>query len=133
MKLKKIILYALVGLLALQFTFIGLAKTALPFFGFDMFVNNMAALNYNRGWTFAVGLVDLLGGLGLLVPRLRGYAALGLIFLLHGAIGSHFTHNDPPANIVGGAAMSIVLLVLVLMLDKPFAITDKRNQLVISQ
>ena len=127
MTAKKIFLGLILGLLALQFIGVGLAKTLLPFFGVHMFVDNMAHLGYSRLGTFGVGLLDLLGGVGLLVPRLRGYAAGGLLLVLHGAIGAHIAAHDPAANIVGGAGLSAVLLTLVLVLDRPFIIRDRRT------
>lgn len=125
----KIVKNILIGLLALQFIGIGVMKVIMPLFGVDMFVKNMADLNYNYTWTILIGLADLIGGIGLLFKKYRGYAAIALLFLLHGAIGSHVTHNDPLATTVGGAGLAMVLLVLLLILDKPFTIIDKaRNK-----
>lgn len=123
----KIVKLTLSYLLAFQFTMIGIMKVIMPFFGVSMFLENMAKLNYNHNWTIFIGLCDLLGGIGLAIPKFRGYAALGLIFLLHGAIGSHITHNDSIGTIVGGAGLSIILLVIILILEKPFAVTDNNT------
>jgi putative oxidoreductase len=123
----KIIKNILIGLLALQFIAIGLMKVVMPLFGVNMFVENMATLNYNYTWTIIIGLVDLFGGIGLIFKKYRGYAAISLLFLLHGAIGSHITHNDPLATTIGGAGVSMVLLIIVLLLDKPFGLIDKAN------
>ncbi len=121
----KIIKNILIGVLAIQFIGIGVMKVIMPIFGINMFVENMANLNYNYTWTILVGLIDLFGGIGLLFKKYRGYAAVVLLFLLHGAIGSHITHNDSLGAIFGGAGMSMVLIVVVLILDKPFGIIDK--------
>jgi putative oxidoreductase len=119
----------LIGLLAIQFIAIGVMKVVMPLFGVDMFVKNMEGLNYGYAWTVFIGALDLTGGIGLLFKKWRGYAALGLIFLMMGAIGSHVTHNDTVGSIVGGAAMSATLLIVLLLLDKPFSFHDKaRNQ-----
>jgi hypothetical protein len=65
----------------------------------------------------------------LIFKKYRGYAAVALLFLLHGAIGSHITHNDTIGAIAGGAGISMILLVVVLILDKPFGLIDKsRNK-----
>ena len=90
----KIVKTIIAYLLALQFAGIGFMKVVMPFFGIDMFLENMASLNYNHTWTLIIGLIDLIGGIALIFPKLRGYGALGLIFLMHGAIGSHVTNND---------------------------------------
>ncbi len=121
----KIVKYILIGLLALQLTFAGVMKVIMPLFGVNTFIENMAGLNYNYTWAVIIGLIDIAGGIGLLFPKYRGYAAIGLIFLLHGAVGSHVTHNEPIASTIGGAGLSIVLLTVVLILDKPFGLIDK--------
>jgi putative oxidoreductase len=125
----KIVKNVLIGLLAFQFIVIGTMKVIMPLFGVDMFVKNMAVLNYSYAWTVFIGSLDLLGGIGLLFKKWRGYAALGLVFLMQGAIGSHITHNDAFGAIAGGAGLACVLLVVLLFLEKPFSIYDKaRNQ-----
>ncbi len=125
----KIVKNILIGLLALQFIGIGVMKVVMPLFGVDIFVKNMAGLNYSYTWTILIGLIDLFGGIGLIFKKYRGYAAIALLFLLHGAVGSHITHNDPLATTVGGAGLSMILLVVVLILDKPFGLIDKaRNK-----
>jgi uncharacterized membrane protein YphA (DoxX/SURF4 family) len=123
--LKNILIY----LLAIQFIGIGFMKVIMPLFGVNMFVDNMAGLNYGYAWTVIIGSIDLLGGIGLLFARYRGYAAIALLFLLHGAVGSHVTHNDDLGTTIGGAGFAMVLLVVMLLLDKPFGLIDKaRNK-----
>ncbi|WP_299214110.1 DoxX family protein [uncultured Aquimarina sp.] len=117
----------LVYLLAIQFAGIGLMKVVMPFFGIDMFLESMAAINYDHTWTIIIGLIDLIGGIALIIPKLRGYGALGLIFLMHGAIGSHITNNDSFMTIAGGAGLSIVLLVILLLIDKPFSVKNNKT------
>jgi putative oxidoreductase len=125
----KIIKNILIGLLALQFIGIGVMKVIMPIFGVNMFVENMAGLNYNYAWTVIIGMIDLLGGIGLLFSKYRGYAAIALLFLLHGAVGSHVTHNDPLPATIGGAGVAMVLLTILLIIDKPFGLIDKaRNK-----
>jgi putative oxidoreductase len=123
----KIVKNILIGFLALQFIGIGVMKVIMPLFGVNMFVENMAGLNYSYPWTVLIGLIDLFGGIGLIFKKYRGYSAIALLFLLHGAVGSHITHNDPLATTIGGAGVAMVLLVIVLLLDKPFGLIDKAN------
>jgi putative oxidoreductase len=126
-KTMRVVKNILIGLLALQFIGIGVMKVIMPIFGVDMFVKNMEGLNYNYAWTVFIGLIDLFGGIGLIFKKTRGYAGIALLFLLHGAVGSHITHNDPVSAIVGGAGVAMVLIVIVLLLDKPFGLIDKAN------
>jgi putative oxidoreductase len=125
--LKKILVF----FLSLQFIGIGIMKLIMPLFGINMFVDNMAKLNYNYPATLFIGLIDLLGGIGLALPKYRPYAAIGLLFLLHGAIGSHITNGDDAQTILGGAVLSLILILVVLYLEKPFSIIDKQGKKVI--
>lgn len=125
----RIFKFILIYFLAIQFIGIGIMKVIMPLFGVNMFVENMAGLNYSYAWTVIIGSIDLLGGIGLLFNKYRGYAAIGLLFLLHGAVGSHVTHNDTLSTTIGGAGFAMVLLVVMLVLDKPFGLIDKaRNK-----
>lgn len=119
---------ALIVLLSVQFIGIGIMKTIMPLFGFDMFLKSMAILNYNQLGTFIIGSIDLLGGIGILLPRTRGYSIIGLILLMSGAISAHITAGDSLVTILGGSTMSMLFLAILFHIDKPFAIIDKRNE-----
>ena len=95
MKILKTVLVVLFGL---QFTAIGIMKLVMPFFGFNMFLDNMAKLGYSHTGTIIVGIVDLLGGMALLFPKFRGYAIIVLTLLLSGALGAHITAGDSSYN-----------------------------------
>ena len=74
-------LWALQVLLALQFAMAGLAKV----FGDAAMVEMFAAIGVGQWFRYAVGALELAGALGVLIPRLSGLAALGLIGLMAGA------------------------------------------------
>ncbi len=63
-----------------------------------------------------IGVAELLGGIGLLVPRTVRPAALGLIIIMIGALFMHATKI--PGGLAKGvpAIVSLVLLVVVLVL-----------------
>ena len=66
------------------------------------------------GWfAYLVAGGELLGGIGLLIPRLVRVAASGLILIMLGAIVMHATRI--PGGLAGGVP-AIVLLVLLLVL-----------------
>ena len=81
----------LVLTVALAFFFIvpnGLGKV-LGIMGTD--VEAMAAMfGYSAGFMKTIGGLELLGGIGLLLPQTRKLAALGLVGLMLGAIVTHF-------------------------------------------
>lgn len=122
MKSRKIALYILIGLGAFQFITIGVLKTIGPFVGIDMFIKSMGRLHYDHFWTFIIGSIDLLGGVGLLFKKYRPYAALGIIFLMHGAIGSHATAGDAFFGTLLGPGMAAIIMTAILLLERPFLI-----------
>jgi putative oxidoreductase len=128
MKARKIALYILIGLGALQFCAIGFFKTVGPFIGVDMFIKSMGHLKYDHTWTFIIGLIDLLGGIGLLFKKYRPYAALGIIFLMHGAIGSHATAGDAFVGTLLGPGMAAIIMTVILILERPLIISKNPNQ-----
>ena len=76
-----IALWVLQILLALQFAMAGLAKVG----GDPAMVEMFAAIGIGQWFRFAVGALELSGAIGVLVPRISGLAALGLVFLMTGA------------------------------------------------
>ena len=90
---KKI--FALVLTVALAFFFIvpnGLGKT-FGLMGTD--VNQLAELyGYSAGFMILIGWLELLGGVGLLLPQTRKLAALGLVGVM---VGATVTHVRVPA------------------------------------
>ena len=57
------------------------------------------AANFERwgypGWFLLVtGVLELLGGIGLLIPMTAGWAASGLVLVMLGAAWTHISHNE---------------------------------------
>ncbi len=128
MKTRRIALYILIGLGALQFITIGVLKTVGPFVGIDMFIKSMGRLNYDHTWTFLIGTLDLLGGLGLLFKKYRPYAAFCIILLMLGAIGSHATIGDPILGTLLGPGMAAIIMTTILLLERPFLVVNNPNK-----
>jgi putative oxidoreductase len=76
-----IALWVLQALLALQFAMAGLAKVA----GDPAMVEMFATIGLGQWLRYAVGALELAGAVGVLIPRLSGLAALGLVVLMAGA------------------------------------------------
>ena len=66
-----------------------------------------------------VGAAELLGGIGLLIPRTVRPAAIGLIIIMIGALVMHATKI--PGGIAGGAFAGALLLglIVVALLHRP--------------
>jgi putative oxidoreductase len=70
-------------------------------------LEGFAAMGFNAAGTVIIGCLEIAGAIGLLVPRLSGAAALGLVALMIGA-------TTATVLTVGGSAalLPVVLLVL---------------------
>ncbi|UYZ63087.1 DoxX family protein [Hymenobacter weizhouensis] len=68
---------------------------------------------------YVVAIAEVLGGIGLLIPRFVRLAALGLIIIMIGAVVMHITKI--PGGLGGGipALVLLALLVVVLLLRRP--------------
>lgn len=73
---------------------------------------NFAKFGLGPGFRYFVATLELVGGLGLLMPRLAGLAALGLLGVMTGAVIAHLTVL-PPWQIAFAPATIGVLLALI--------------------
>ena len=74
-------LWALQTLLALVFAMAGLAKVG----GDPAMVEMFATIGVGQWFRYVVGALEISGAVGVLIPRLSGPAALGLVCLMAGA------------------------------------------------
>ena len=109
---RNIIAWILQALLAAMFLFSGGHKlTDLP--GTMKIFGSMGMPGWFAG---LIGGAEVLGGIGLLVPRTVRLAALGLVIIMLGAVFMHATKI--PGGLASGvpAIVSLLLLVVVLVL-----------------
>lgn len=76
-----IALWALQILLAIQFAFAG----SLKLIGDPTMVEMFATIGVGQWFRYVVGALEVAGTIGVLIPRLSGLAALGLVCLMIGA------------------------------------------------
>jgi len=66
---------------------------------------------YPAGTSIVVGVLEILGGLGVLLPRWRRPAAMLLVVLMLGAMGTHVLHAEfsrvLPPLVLGGLALLV--------------------------
>jgi uncharacterized membrane protein len=93
----KIALWIVSGLLA--FAFLGSAYMKL--FSFDQYAQMAPALANSRGLVTFIGICELAGAIGLILPRLTGilpvlstWAAVGLATIMVLATGFHLMHGE---------------------------------------
>jgi uncharacterized membrane protein YphA (DoxX/SURF4 family) len=106
----KIALWIVQVLLALVFVASGLMKL----FAFDQFASSAPALADQRGLVTFIGICELAGAIGLILPRLTGilpvlttWAAVGLGTIMLLATGFHLMRDE-----VSHAIVTIILLAL---------------------
>jgi putative oxidoreductase len=109
-KSKKIALWIDQVLVALAF----LASGSMKLFAFDKFAATVPALAGQHGLVTFIGIAELAGALGVILPRLTGIkpvlttsAAIGLSVIMILATGFHLMRGE-----VSHAIMTVILLVL---------------------
>lgn len=104
-KAKTIVLWIVSVLLAAMFLFSGVFKLLKPVEAKAGFVH----YGYSPWFAIFIGVCEVLGGLGLLVPRLAGLAAAGLAIIMIGATYTHFSHHEYQHGMI-----PLVLLVMLI-------------------
>lgn len=97
--------YVALALVSTQLLVVGVGK-AIPL---PVFADNMRALHFGVGATRLIGALEVLGVIGLWLPRWRSTATRCLQAILFGAIGAHIGAAQP-LQAAFAAAGAIVLL-----------------------
>ena len=105
--LKTVGIWTLLVLLAALFTLQGVDKLSPN----TVWRQGFERYGYPAGSHLVVGVVELAGGILLLVPLLSGYAALVLATVMIGASGTHVVFGETPPAIA-----TLVLAVIFLLL-----------------
>ncbi|MGH3940068.1 MAG: DoxX family protein [Pseudonocardiaceae bacterium] len=103
-----ITLWVVQALLALFFAFIGIVKLIGP----QEVVDQFATIGLGQWFRYLTGAVELAGGIGLLIPRLAGLAALGLAGVMVGAVITHLTVLPPASGALVPALLGVVFVLL---------------------
>ncbi len=107
---RTIAAWALRGLLAFVFLGAGSQKLLNP----EVAAETFAHFGYSAAFATFIGICEMSGGIGVLLPRVAGLAALGLVAIMAGAVSNHVTH-DPleraiPAVVLMSLAGTVVWL-----------------------
>ncbi len=110
---KQIAIWGVSGLLTALFLFSGGSKL------FDLQPGGGIAeaaehFGYSVAFMYFVGVCELAGAVGLLIPRLATLAAAGLSILMLGAFVSHLQAGDPMQNTVVPLIALVLLMVVAL-------------------
>ncbi len=105
-KVKTIALWVMQILLAGLFVM----QAAMKLSGMPGWVERFSNWGYPENFYLLIGVLEGLGALGLLVPKLSGYSAGILFVVMVGATITHLSHGEPAiATIVIGILLSIIM------------------------
>ena len=107
--LRKILTWTVAVLLGVLFVLVGWSKMAGPAgTGWAVRLSHWGYPPASRYW---IGSVEMLAGLGLLVPPVRRWAAIALIVVMAGALATHLLHGEfvrvLPPLLFGGLAFGL--------------------------
>jgi putative oxidoreductase len=108
----RVLVWTCAILLAVAFVLVGVSK--LQGTSGIRWSERFTGWGYPAGSSAVVGVLEILGGLGVLVPRSRRPAAMLLAALMLGALGTHLLHAEFPRVIpplvLGGLALLVSLV-----------------------
>jgi uncharacterized membrane protein YphA (DoxX/SURF4 family) len=106
-------------LLGVLFVVLGAAK-----FGDSSWVRKFAEWGYPSGFYMVVGVLEIAGGLMVLVPRVASYGSLVIMTVMIGATVTHLTHGEMQR--VNGPIMFLLLAAAVGWLRRNAALSPTR-------
>lgn len=113
-----IALWIIAGLLAVAFLAGGAIKLILPKEKFTVTSVGGWAENFSAGGIKAIGAIEILAAVGLVLPAALGIApvlvplaAVGVVLLMVGAMITHFRRHEIPAIVVNLAYLALAAFV----------------------
>ena len=117
---KRIGTWTLQALLGTLFVVLGVAK-----FGDPSWARKFAGWGYPDGFYMAVGVLEIAGGLMVLVPRVASYGALVIVTVMVGAALTHLVHGEMQR--LSGPLMFLVIAAAVAWLRRTSAAPPSRT------
>ena len=106
-RLPRAAVWACAIVLAVAFIFVGISKLEGP--SAMRWGERFMQWGYPANAQYVVGVLEILGGFGVLIPKWRRAAAATLVVLMIGAAGTHAVHAEFPRLIpplvLGGLAL----------------------------
>ena len=111
-RLPKVAVWALAILLAVVFVRTGISKLGGP--SASGWAGRLAHWGYPPYARYIIGALEILGGLGVLIPRCRRSAAVILAVLMLGALATHAVYGEyprlVPPLVLGGLGFAVHVL-----------------------
>ena|SRR5215510_2162855 len=120
-KVKRVILWALQILFALFYTIQGIAK-----FNSSSWAERFRSYGYPDHFYLVIGVLEFLGGVSLLIPRVTGYGAALLAVIMGAACLTHLSHHETPNALV--TAFFMILLGMLAHGRRPVWIRPKQER-----
>jgi uncharacterized membrane protein YphA (DoxX/SURF4 family) len=118
--IKTIVVWALQVVVGLMFVLIGVMKFQDP-----TWARSFARWGYPDGFYIVVGVLEAVGGMALLVPRVTTYAAVLLMIVMAGAVATHLVHGELQRLPV--PSVYLLMIALVGWLRRKSALTQHRT------
>jgi uncharacterized membrane protein YphA (DoxX/SURF4 family) len=99
---QEIALWVLSGLLTALYLFAG----GMKLYGPPEVVANFTRYGHSDAFRLFIGAAEVSGAIGLWIPRLAFWAAVGLILVMFGAVYTHLTNGE---NAIGPAVIAGLL------------------------
>lgn len=112
-KTKNIVAWVLTAMMA----FMIIKAGAVKLLNNPMQVANFVKWGYPDWFMYLIGGLEVLGGVGLFIPKTRTLAIFGIIAIMLGAIYTHIIIDGNPTHI-GGATVVSILGIAIIMLRK---------------
>ena len=93
-RLPRAAVWACAMFLAAVFLYVGIKK--LEGSSAMRWAEMFAHWGYPSGTHYVIGVLEMLGGIGVLIPRWRRAAAATLVAIMIGAVGTHALHAEFP-------------------------------------
>ncbi len=77
-----------------------------------MMTEQFLGWGFTPGFALVIGVLELFGAIGLLLPRTAGWAALGLSAIMIGAIVTYAVNHEPVAALLPAGMLGLLGLVL---------------------
>jgi len=105
-KLPKAVVWAIAIVLAIVYVYAGVSKVGGP--SASGWAGRLARWGYPPNTRYVIGALEMLGGLGVLIPRWRRPAASVFVVVMVGALRTHAVHGELtrliPPLVLGGLA-----------------------------
>jgi putative oxidoreductase len=123
-KTKSIIVWVVQILLVIPFLMTGIPKLVSA----SGWVTRFRAYGYPEHFYLVIGAIEVLGAIGLLIPRVAAPAAISLITVMIGAACTHLLHSEGRRVLVNLFLM-LLLIVVAYARWRKFMVRTKRPAL----